>query len=115
MLAGAAEEALTAIAGKAGGRSESLPASLAALESMTDEQGRPILDQTDDEGVPLRQRLDEARRQLDDAQLERVAREVPRRSDGTPALENLGGLLRGLLGSSGRPSPPGGDEDDRPE
>ena len=38
---------------------------MGALDGMTDEQGRPLLDQTDDDGVTLRQRLDENASQLD--------------------------------------------------
>jgi hypothetical protein len=109
VLPGAAEEALTTVAGRAAGWSAGLAASLSSLESMTDEDGRPILDQTDDDGVPLRQHLDEARSQLDDVDLERLARALPRRGDGTSSLEGLDRLLDGLRSPSDRPPPPKGD------
>jgi hypothetical protein len=60
---------------------------------MTDESGQPLLDQTDDEGVTLRERLAQSSEQLD-----RV------RSDPRVANSPLAGIfdaLGGALGSSG--------------
>jgi hypothetical protein len=56
------EETATAAAGAAAGK---LGEALTAAESMTDESGRPLLDQTDDEGVTLRERLAQSTEQLD--------------------------------------------------
>lgn len=100
VLPGAAEEALDAVGAQVGRWSEGLSGSLTELESMTDEDGRPLLDAVDEDGVPLRQRLQEARAQLEQADLDRLGRALPRRGDGSPAIEGLGSLLGGFLGGS---------------
>ncbi len=57
-----AREAMTAAGSKLAG---SMQQALANLEGATDADGRPILDQTDDDGVTLRDRLAESSEQLD--------------------------------------------------
>lgn len=109
VLPGAAEEALDAVGARVGRWSEGLSGTLADLESMTDEQGQPLLDATDDEGVPLRQRLEEARAQLDQADLDRLGRALPRRGDGSPAVGGLDALMGRLLGQT--PGDPAGADD----
>lgn len=72
------------------------------LEEMTDEQGRPVLDQTDDDGVTLRERLAESTSQLDRALADpRIA--------GSGIAQQILGTLRG----DGEPDRPRADHDDR--
>lgn len=76
------ERAGGAVAGRIGGV-------LAAAESMTDESGRPLLDQTDDDGVTMRERLAESQDQLDRL-----------RNDPRFANSPLGGILDALGGAT---------------
>ncbi|MDX2378595.1 MAG: DUF2207 domain-containing protein [Acidimicrobiia bacterium] len=71
-----------------------LERALATASTMTDESGQPILDQTDDEGVTLRERLAESQGQLD------RMRSDPRIANSPIAgiLDNLGGALAGGQG-----------------
>ncbi len=69
----------------------SLDAVYDRAESLTDEDGRPMLDQTDDEGVTMRQRLEESKQQLDAV-----------RNDPRLANSPMGGLLDAFLGSGTR-------------
>ena len=86
------EETTTAAVGTAAGK---LGEALTAAESMTDESGQPLLDQTDDEGVSLRERLAESSEQLDRM-----------RSDPRIANSPLAGIFDALGGALG------GDPDD---
>ncbi len=65
---------------------------VARAESMTDDEGRPILDQRDDDGVTLRDRLDESRDQLERARQDPRIRNSP-----------LAGLLDALAADPDRP------------
>jgi hypothetical protein len=82
----------------AAGRSAvgNLDRALATAASMTDESGRPILDQTDDEGVTLRERLSESQGQLD------RMRSDPRLADSPLAglFDAIGGALGGARGDA---------------
>jgi hypothetical protein len=62
-------------------------AALARAETMTDESGRPMLDQVDDEGVTMRQRLEQNQGQLDQL-----------RNDPRLASSPIAGLLDSILG-----------------
>ena len=86
------EETTTAAVGTAAGK---LGEALTAAESMTDESGQPLLDQTDDEGVSLRERLAQSGEQLDRM-----------RSDPRIANSPLAGIFDALGGALG------GDPDD---
>lgn len=93
------DRAGSAIAGRFG-------EAMAAAASMTDESGRPLLDQTDDDSVALGERLAEGQDQLD-----RV------RSDPRLANSPIAGILDSLAGALGdEPDPadrdgPGGPND----
>jgi hypothetical protein len=65
----------------------SIGAALARAETMTDESGRPLLDQTDDEGVTMRRRIEQSHGQLDRL-----------RNDPRLASSPLAGLLDSVLG-----------------
>lgn len=73
------EEAVTNVASKAG---RGLDDALARAAALTDDQGRPLLEQTDDDGVTLGQRIREGRDQIDRL-----------RSDPDIASSPLAGLL----------------------
>lgn len=83
--------------------SGSIGHALGQLERAADENGRPFLDQTDGEGVSLRERLAEASAQLDDVRNDPRVRDSP-----------IGGMLDALLseqddrGASRREPPPNG-------
>ena len=96
-----ADEAITAATGAA---SAQLDQALTAVETMTDEDGRPLLDQRDESGVTLRDRLAESSEQL-----ERL-RNDPRVA-GNPVvgklLDALSGVDRGDEGpADGDPASP---------
>jgi hypothetical protein len=59
------------------------------LEQATDHNGRPVLDQVDEDGMSLRQRLDESREQIDKALAE------PDALDRNPLLGQILGTLMG--------------------
>lgn len=96
LAAEAAEKAIGAVLGRAGG----LSATMAQLEQMVGPDGSPMLDQRDDDGVSLRERLAEGERELD------RLREVPETSR-TPLL----GQILDTLGGDGRPDDHPGDRD----
>jgi hypothetical protein len=80
-----------------------LDGALAHAASMTDKDGRPLMEQTDDEGVTLGQRLSEGRDQLDQL-----------RRDPRVASSPLAGLLDAFAGGDGAsqteaPADAGGD------
>jgi hypothetical protein len=78
-----------------------LDGALAHAASMTGEDGRSLLEQTDDEGVTLEQRLSEGRSQLDQL-----------RRDPRVASSPLAGFLDALTGAM--PDEPGSAPTDRP-
>ncbi|MEX2627499.1 MAG: hypothetical protein WD225_11500 [Ilumatobacteraceae bacterium] len=86
--------------GGAGG----LQAAMERMESTTGEDGRPVLDQTDDEGVTLRQRLADSQGQVD------ALRDDPRVAR-TPLL---GQILDTLTGDGSRDEPHGHRDDPDP-
>lgn len=93
LAAEATERVLSGITRTIGGEGTGgLAATMAQLEQMTDEQGRPLLDQTDDDGVTLRERIDESRGQLDAL-----------RDDPQVARTPLLGQILDSLGGDGRP------------
>lgn len=89
------EETATAIGGTL---AAGLDGALAQASSMTGEDGRPLLEQADDDGVTLEQRLRESRGQLDQL-----------RRDPRVASSPLAGFLDALAG--GIPDPNDGDDD----
>jgi hypothetical protein len=80
------EETATAAGAKV---ATGLDGALARAASMTGEDGRPLLEQTDDEGVTLEQRLSEGRSQLDQL-----------RRDPRVASSPLAGFLDALTGAT---------------
>jgi hypothetical protein len=87
------EETATAVGAKL---ASGLDGALVQAASMTGEDGRPLLEQTDDEGVTLEQRLREGRSQLDQL-----------RRDPRVASSPLAGFLDALAG--GTPDQPPDD------
>lgn len=76
--------------GKVGSTSAgAMSAALDRAEAMTDDQGRPLLDQPDDDGVTMRQRLEQSQGQLDQL-----------RNDPRLAASPFGKLLDSFLGDN---------------
>ena len=94
------EQAVTTAGSKLAG---SMQTALSNLEGATDDNGRPILDQTDDDGVTVRERLAESTDQLD-------------RLRNDPRLKNspIGGLLDAFLSPS-KTDPEVADANEHPE
>ena len=95
-----AEEAVTAATGAV---SAQVDQALSAVETMTDEDGRPVLDQRDESGVTLRDRLAESSEQIEQLRSDpRVA--------GNPIvgklLDALSGVDRGDEGPTDDPDDP---------
>ncbi|MAT05041.1 MAG: hypothetical protein CL424_08360 [Acidimicrobiaceae bacterium] len=80
----------------------SMQSAMSTLEGATDEDGRPILDQVDEDGVTMRERLRESNDQI------AALRDDPRLQN-TP----IAGFLDAFLGADGSPSRAGDDDDDR--
>jgi hypothetical protein len=94
-----AEDTLHTAGRSAGGH---LERALTAAASMTDDSGRPLLDQTDDEGVTLRERLTESQGQLDRM-----------RADPDLANSPLAGIFDAIGGALGRGTESATDEPTR--
>lgn len=100
--AGRATGAVAAVMGRLGNQ-------LQAIESRMGAGGAPALDEVDESGVSVRERLAEAQTQI--AQLRGVAATGPRSSDGTPLL---GGMVDGLASALGRIADAGEPTDGSP-
>ncbi len=99
--AGVAHPLVEETATAAGSRlAAGLDGALERAATMTDENGRPLLEQTDDEGVTIEQRLQESRQQLDRM-----------RNDPRIASSPLAGLFDAFAGQ-GQPEPTGESDAD---